>query len=186
MMGDMWTRESLAEHLAGGGQVEFQFFWGHTPRREGKLDSACLSQWFPCAFELEGTRYISAEHFMMAEKARLFGDETALAAVLAASTPSEAKALGRAVRGYDDVAWGRARVEAVVRGNVAKFGQDPELRKFLQVTSPRILVEASPRDRIWGIGMGSGNPDARNPAAWRGQNLLGFALVEARERLGRA
>jgi ribA/ribD-fused uncharacterized protein len=179
----MWTRESLAEHLAGGAEVEFQFFWGHASRREGHIDSACLSQWFPCAFEVDGTPYATAEHFMMAEKARLFHDSEALVAVLAAPTPRDAKAAGRTVRGYDDTAWESARLEVVVRGNVAKFGQAPALRKFLAGTAPRVLVEASPRDRIWGIGMGSGNPDARNPARWRGRNLLGFALMDARDRL---
>ena len=79
----------------------------------------------------------------------------------------------------------RARSETVVRGNVAKFGDHADLRAFLVGTGDRVLVEASPRDRIWGIGLGAANPAAQDPATWRGENLLGFALMEARERLSR-
>jgi ribA/ribD-fused uncharacterized protein len=71
----------------------------------------------------------------------------------------------------------------VTRGNVAKFGQHEDLRAFLLATDERVLVEASPRDAVWGIGLGASNPDARIPERWRGRNLLGFALMEARSRL---
>lgn len=181
----MWTREQLIERTAAGDVFDFLFFWGHTPKTDGVVDASCLSQWFPCAFTLDGVRYATAEHFMMAEKARLFRDEHALAKVLDAPTPAAAKAAGREVKGYDDDAWGRTRGSAVVRGNVAKFGQSPVLGAFLQSTAPRVLVEAAPRDAIWGIGMGAANPKARSPASWRGKNLLGFALMEARQVLGR-
>lgn len=120
---------------------------------------------------------------MMAEKARLFGDDAALARVLAAASPAEAKAVGREVRGYDDARWEEARAAAVVRGNLAKFGQNAELGSFLASTGARVLVEASPHDRIWGIGMAASNPDARDPARWRGRNLLGFALMDVRAQL---
>jgi ribA/ribD-fused uncharacterized protein len=163
--------------------VEYLFFWGHTPRDPTKVDASCLSQWFPASFTDEGVRYATAEHYMMAAKARLFGDAEALEAILSAPSPAEAKAIGRSVRNYDDGEWARARSEAVVRGNVAKFEQNEELGRFLRATGERILVEASPRDRIWGIGLGASNPDARRPSRWRGLNLLGFALTEARARL---
>jgi ribA/ribD-fused uncharacterized protein len=176
----MWTRDRLVEHLAKGGSVDYLFFWGHTPKDPARVDASCLSQWFPCSFVEGGVRYATAEHFMMAAKARLFGDDEALGAILAALSPAEAKAVGRRVRNYDDEAWARARVDAVVRGNVAKFGQNEELGRFLRGTGERVIVEASPRDRIWGIGMGASNPDARNPSRWRGLNLLGFALMDAR------
>jgi ribA/ribD-fused uncharacterized protein len=130
-------------------------------------------------------RYASAEHYMMAAKARLFRDDDALAQILAAKSPAQAKALGRAVRNFNEEAWVRARSEAVVRGNLAKFGAHADLRAFLVGTGDRVLVEASPRDRIWGIGLGAANPAAENPQKWRGENLLGFALMEARERLGK-
>ena len=180
----MWTRETLIAHVAAGARVTYLFFWGHTPKDPAVVDAACLSQWFPRAFFVEGVRYATAEHYMMAEKARLFGDAAALALVLESSTPAAAKGAGRAVQGYDDAAWGAARADAVVRGNVAKFSQHADLHAFLAGTGDHVLVEASPRDRIWGIGMGRSNPDAGDPARWRGRNLLGFALMEARERLG--
>jgi ribA/ribD-fused uncharacterized protein len=179
----MRTREQLIVRANAGDAFDFLFFWGHTPKAPGLVDASCLSQWFPCAFELDGVRYTTAEHYMMAEKARRFGDRQALARVLGAATPADAKAAGREVRGYDDAAWDHARGSAVVRGNVAKFGQNAQLGAFLQRTGERVLVEASPRDTIWGIGMGASNPKARNPALWRGRNLLGFALMEAREAL---
>lgn len=177
------TREELVAHLEGGGSVDYLFFWGHTPKAAGVVDASCLSQWFPAAFVIDGVRYASAEHFMMAEKARLFRDDEALARVLASGSPAEAKAIGREVRSFDPAKWDAARFDAVVNGNIAKFGQHEAMRAFLRGTKNKVLVEASPRDRIWGIGMGASNPDARIPARWRGLNLLGFALMAARAAL---
>ena len=181
----MWTREELAARVAGGEAFDFLFFWGHTPKEPGAVDASCLSQWFPSPFVIDGVQYATAEHYMMAEKARLFRDDEALARVLAAPDPAAAKAVGRAVRGYDDAAWEKARGAAVVRGNVAKFGQAAALGAFLLGTGERVLVEASPRDTVWGIGLGAANPKAREPGQWRGRNLLGFALMEARSILRR-
>jgi ribA/ribD-fused uncharacterized protein len=179
----MWTREALVAHVSSGSAVEYLLFWGHTPKHAGQTDASCLSQWFPAAFVVDRVPYATAEHFMMAEKARLFGDGAALAAILEARTPADAKALGRSVKGYDDDAWARARLAAVVRGNVAKFAQNAAMGAFLLGTGERVIVEASPRDRVWGIGMGASNPDARVPAKWQGRNLLGFALMAARDEL---
>ncbi|HEU5332336.1 MAG TPA: NADAR family protein [Actinocrinis sp.] len=177
------TRGQLAEIIAAGAQPKWLMFWGHQPQRNGSIGSGCLSQWWPCVFAVDGTEYASAEHWMMAAKARLFDDHDAIPGILAAATPAEAKKLGRLVRGFDDEVWVAHRFELVVTGNVAKFGQDPALREFLLGTSRRVLVEASPRDRIWGIGLGAANERATDPAQWRGLNLLGFALMEARDRL---
>ena len=179
----MRTREELVEHLSRGGTADYLFFWGHTPKNADVVDASCLSQWFPCSFVIGGQTYASAEHYMMAEKARLFRDEEALARVLVAKTPAEAKAIGREVQRFDPAAWNEARFPAVVRGNVAKFGQREGFAAFLRGTRERVLVEAAPRDRVWGIGMGASNPDARLPARWRGLNLLGFALMETRAQL---
>ncbi len=179
----MWTRETLIAHLREGNTVDFLFFWGHTPKTLGVVDTSCLSQWYERAFEHEGVTYPTAEHFMMAAKARLFGDRVALLRVLEAKTPADAKAIGREVTPYDDAAWARARFDAVVRGNFAKFGAHEDLQRLLVSTGERVLVEAAPRDVVWGIGLGANNPAARDPSKWRGKNLLGFALMETRAKL---
>ena len=97
--------------------------------------------------------------------------------------PADAKKLGRTVKDYQDTLWKKHRFEIVVQANKEKFSQNNDLKTFLNNTGDNVLVEASPRDRIWGIGMGESNPDAMNPAKWKGLNLLGFALMEAREQL---
>ncbi|MFO0597944.1 MAG: NADAR family protein [Myxococcaceae bacterium] len=177
------TRADLVAAMARGERFSYLPFYGHTPRADGALSNACFSQWWRCSFELDGVRYSSAEQFMMASKARLFGDREALARILAESDPAKVKQLGREVRGYDDAKWGAARFDAVTRGSVAKFASSAALRAFLLATGDAVLVEAAPRDRIWGIGLGRENPNVSKPEAWRGQNLLGFALVAAREQL---
>ena len=158
-------------------------FWGHKPQPNGSVGAGCLSQWWPAEFTVDGISYATAEHWMMAGKARTFDDAEGLAAVLAASSPGAAKAAGRQVRGFDERRWREVCYDIVVAGNLAKFGQHADLRTFLLRTGRKILVEASPYDRIWGIGVGPTHEDALHPARWHGQNLLGFALMEVRERL---
>lgn len=177
------TREQLAESVAYGAAPKWLLFWGHRPPAGGGVGKGCLSQWWPCAFVVDGVEYTSAEQWMMAAKARLFGDFPAEERILAARSPAEAKKLGRSVRGFDEQIWADQRFELVVRGNLAKFGQDAALGSYLSSTANRVLVEASPQDRIWGIGLSADDPSAREPADWRGLNLLGFALMEARDRL---
>lgn len=133
---------------------------------------------------MDGVRYLSAEHYMMAAKARLSGDAEAAGKILAAPHPGAAKALGRQVRGFDEERWAEHRFDAVVAGNMAKFGQHPQLRDFLAGTGSRVLVEASPQDRVWGIGVTADDERAGSPERWPGLNLLGFALMEVRHRLG--
>jgi ribA/ribD-fused uncharacterized protein len=120
---------------------------------------------------------------MMASKARLFGDEVTASHILETSSPAEAKALGRSVRGYDEKLWAERRYGIVVEGNTAKFGEHPDLLAFLAATEGRVLVEASPADRVWGIGLAAGDARAGRPSQWEGLNLLGFALMDVRERL---
>lgn len=100
---------------------------------------------------------------------------------MAAPSPSAAKKLGRRVRGFDDATWNERRYSIVVRGNVAKFAQHPDLRDFLLGTKNRVLVEASPVDRIWGIGLAEDDERAVDPKQWQGLNLLGFALMKVRD-----
>ncbi|MFB7663868.1 NADAR family protein [Kitasatospora sp. NPDC056138] len=177
------SREELSALVAAGARPKYLLFWGHQPERDGQVGAGSLSQWWPAEFTVDGATYATAEHWMMASKARLFGDDQALPRILAARTPAEAKKLGRLVQGFDEERWATERFELVVQGNVAKFGQDDALREYLLGTAQRVLVEASPLDRLWGIGLAADNERATEPAAWRGLNLLGFALMEARTRL---
>ncbi|MET8503709.1 NADAR family protein [Streptomyces sp. NPDC004787] len=175
--------DSLKQQVRRGARVKWLHFWGHRPHPSGRLSASCLSQWWPSPFEVDGVRYATAEHWMMARKARLFEDPEAERAALAAASPAAAKKAGRLVRGFDEEVWRRERFGIVVEGSVHKFASDEGLRSFLLGTGSRVLVEASPVDRIWGIGLAADDPAAGDPDRWRGLNLLGFALMEARERL---
>lgn len=93
---------ALRERFAAGETFDFLHFWGHRPRPDGRPSNSCFSQWFESPFQVGGVSYPSAEHFMMAEKARLFGDESTLAQILQAPNPGVAKALGRRVKGYGE------------------------------------------------------------------------------------
>ncbi|MFI6443646.1 NADAR family protein [Kitasatospora sp. NPDC050543] len=177
------SRAELTALVAGGARPKYLMFWGHRPEHDGRIGAGALSQWWPARFTVDGQEYASAEHWMMAGKARMFGDEQILPRILHARTPAEAKALGREVQGFDTEQWEAECFELVVEGNVAKFGQDPALLSYLLGTAHRVLVEASPLDRVWGIGLAADSTDALLPGRWRGLNLLGFALMEARARL---
>ncbi|MET7423116.1 NADAR family protein [Dactylosporangium sp. NPDC005555] len=172
--------------MGSGAKVRFLHFWGHRPGPGGSVGAGCLSQWWPAEFTVDGVRFASAEHYMMWSKATLFGDAATAAKVLTAGHPNDAKTLGRQVRDFDDTVWKRERFDVVVRGSVEKFGQHADLRAFLVGTGDRILVEASPLDRVWGIGLGARDASADEPALWRGLNLLGFALMRARTILAAA
>ncbi|OIV37654.1 hypothetical protein BIV57_09795 [Mangrovactinospora gilvigrisea] len=175
----------LAERTSRGETFKYLHFWGHTPKKDGSVSAACFSQWWQGApFTVDGVEYATAEHWMMAGKARLFGDAAAEAKALAAGHPRDAKSAGREVRGFVEAVWERERFRLVVEGNRAKFGQHPELADFLAGTGARVLVEASPVDRVWGIGLAKDDPRAADPSRWRGLNLLGFALMEARDEPG--
>ena len=120
---------------------------------------------------------------MMAEKARLFRDEENRQRAIAAKSPGEAKAIGRLVTNFNEAAWTKKRFDIVVVGNLHKFSQNEALKQYLLGTQSRVLVEASPVDKIWGIGLAADNPNCENPRMWQGPNLLGFALMEVRSRL---
>lgn len=120
---------------------------------------------------------------MMIKKAELFGDMEILEKILMANSPAEAKQLGRQVRNCDPVTWNEKCFDIVCESNFYKFYLNKHLREFLLNTKNRVIVEASTRDRIWGIGMGKSNENAECPLLWRGKNLLGFALMEVRDRL---
>ena len=181
--GQITSREALVRAVRAGTRVKYLHFWGHRARADGRVGASCLSQWWPSPFTVDGLTYSTAEHWMMARKARLFGDAEAERRVLAADHPALAKKAGRQVRGFDDAIWARERFGIVVEGSVHKFTAHADLREFLLGTGERVLVEASPVDRIWGIGLAADDAAAADPERWRGPNLLGFALMEARGRV---
>ena len=119
----------------------------------------------------------------MAQKAWLFKDIEIFSKILDSTDPKEIKALGREVKNFDPKIWNQHKFEIVVKGNLCKFGENQELKEFLLSSGNKILVEASPYDKIWGIGMKEGTPGIDNPTNWKGENLLGFALMEVRDEL---
>jgi ribA/ribD-fused uncharacterized protein len=180
---DTFDRECLMAAIRSGLQPKYLMFWGHTSQHTGGVGKECLSQWYPASFAVDGQTFATAEHFMMAGKAQLFGDTETYERILVAPTPGAAKDLGRRVRGFDDERWKAICMEIVIRGNLEKFRQNVPLRDFLLGTNNRVLVEASPVDRIWGIGLAADDPRATHPELWEGPNLLGFALMAARQQL---
>lgn len=144
-----------------------------------------LSNWHPCRFSYHGVDFSSVEQFMMFSKARLFGDDEASAAILATRHPKDQKAIGRKVKGFELAAWEAKREAIVYVGCREKFAQNPGLRSLLLATAPTELVEASPYDRIWGVGLGERDPLILDRANWQGANLLGVALMRARDTLSR-
>ena len=162
--------------------MKYIFFWGHQ-EKGSEVSKSCFSQWYESAFEEDGNRFITAEHYMMYHKAKLFGDHNACNKVLHASNPGEAKAIGRGVQGFNQELWEENKFDIVVKANFVKFSQNSELKNFLINTGTRVLVEASPVDKIWGIGLAQDNSASENPNTWKGLNLLGFALMDVREQL---
>lgn len=163
--------------------IKYLFFWGHQPKKDGSIGESCFSQWWLSPFTIDGATYKTAEHWMMAEKARLFGDQKHAEKIIACTSPAEAKKIGRLVENFDGALWDANKYEMVKKGNYHKFAQHPDLEIFLLNTGDRVLVEASPVDRIWGIGLAKTDEHVNNPTTWQGENLLGFALMEVRDAL---
>ena len=178
-----YSKSNLIKRICKGEALEYLFFWGHQPSPNGKVTATCLSQWWQCEFTDGDLQYVSAEQFMMAAKARCFHDEFMLHKILAEKNPAVIKKLGRQVRNFSPVLWNEKKRAVVIEGNFLKFSQNLALRDFLLATGDTILVEASPYDCIWGIGLRKDDPDSRAPEKWHGENLLGFALMEVRDLL---
>jgi ribA/ribD-fused uncharacterized protein len=175
--------DELLHKIAGGWTPEYLCFWGHQAKTGDAAGKHVLSQWWQSEFEAGGIYYPTAEHYMMAEKARMFGDDETLSKILAAPGPGAVKALGRTVKNFAEAEWEIARFDIAVRGNRAKFSQNPALRIYLLNTGANVLVEASPVDTIWGVGLATDDPRVHNPDQWPGINLLGFALMKVRDIL---
>ena len=186
---DLWEREPrydlkwLKKRYNAGKAGKFLLFWGH--QKSANLSASCLSQWYSSSFWEDETKYICAEQYMMAKKAECFGDKEDLEQILSAKDPAQMKALGRQVRGFDAKVWDEIKFSVVLNASYLKFSQNAPLREFLLQTGSKILVEASPVDKIWGIGLGASDENAQNPIRWRGQNLLGFALMRARDEIAK-
>jgi len=142
-----------------------------------------FSQFHAAPFKVDGVKYQCAEQFMMAEKARLFGDNEMRAKILEATIPLKMKQYGRRVRNFDSNIWEEAREDVVFRGNKAKFEQNPDLREALLRTAPDLLAEANPRDRIWGIGLSAKVAAVTPRGEWPGKNRLGKVLMRVRDAL---
>jgi len=154
---------------------QYLFFW--------KSDEI-YSNWHPSVFtDEDGHRFVNCEQYLMYHKALLMKDAEAAGQILAEHNPGRIKALGRQVRNFDEALWSARRLSIMEAGGYLKFMQNADLRTALLGTGKRLLVEASPVDSIWGIGLAEDNPLAEVRAKWRGQNLLGTALTNVRERI---
>ena len=148
------------------------YFWGGE-----------FSQWYPSKFEIDGTSYNCAEQYMMEQKARLFEDEEMVEKIMGTDSPREQKAFGRKVKNFEPAKWEEIAYDTVVRGSIAKFKQNPNLLEILLNTENREIVEASAEDTIWGIGLSPWDPLRFDKKNWKGTNLLGEAIMDAREEL---
>ena len=154
---------------ARGHRIKYLHFWGHRPRPDGRLGASCLSQWWPSPFTVDGVAYATAEHWMMAAKARLFGDaEAERAGRGRGAARPQAKKAGRLVRGFDDAVWERERFAIVVEGSVHKFAADPALRAYLLGTG-RAGSSSRPARSTGSGASGSRRttPAPTTPARWR-------------------
>jgi len=155
------------------------FFW-----REFEEEYGYMSQWFECTFVVDGVNYLHAEMWMMVQKARLFGDEETEKEMLRTTEPKKHQTLGRVVKGYDGKIWDQNKLRIVTEGNYHKFTKtksELKLKEKLLATGDRELVEASPTDRIWGVGFSAAQ--AQDHREEWGQNLLGKAITAARKQI---
>lgn len=149
---------------------KFVFFWG-----------SYYSQWCHSPFEINGITFENAEKWMMYNKALTFGDTEIASYILKLNDPQHIKALGRKVRNFDAKKWAEVAYDIVLEGNIAKFSQNQHMLKELMETGDREIVEASPYDKIWGIGLGMQDPRRFDHSQWEGTNLLGKVLMDTRE-----
>jgi len=151
---------------------KFYFFWGGP-----------FSQWGEYPIEIDEVVYCTNEQYMMACKAKLFEDQWAYDQIMKEKDPSKQKAIGRKVKNFDKDEWEKIARDVVYKANYAKFTQYSHLYDILIQTADRIIVEASPYDCIWGIGMGSGDKRVCDPDEWKGTNWLGEEIMKVREDL---
>jgi ribA/ribD-fused uncharacterized protein len=178
-----YTVDWVTNTFDSGETLKFIFFWGNSGNASERVGKFVLSQWYASSFTVDHVTYKTAEHWMMAHKASLFENSEIFKRILEATKPGEVKELGRQIKNFDEEVWDEVKFEIVKAGNIHKFNQNPELLAYLLNTHDRVLVEASPTDTVWGIGLAQDSKMVENPHTWRGKNLLGFALMEARKFL---
>lgn len=142
-----------------------------------------LSNWYSTRFTMDGIVFSSMEQFMMYRKAICFHDYNIASQILETDDAARIKEFGRRVSGYDENHWNGVRQLVVYEGLLAKFSQHTKLKEQLKATGNAVLAECAVKDRIWGIGLSMNEPDRLDRAKWKGQNLLGYALMMTRDRL---
>lgn len=167
--------KEVKEKFDKGEKLEFVFFW---------RTNSYFSNWHPADFTVDGVEYWCVEQYMMAKKAELFKDFAIYRMIMNCNSQRDIKALGRKISGFNENIWVQHREKIVFDGNYAKFTQNPHLKSYIMKQKNKILVEASPYDKIWGIGLDSEDIQfVSNPYNWRGLNLLGFTLMDVRDRI---
>lgn len=151
---------------------KYTFFW-----------RSKLGQWNMLPFNVDGVKYNCAEQYMMAQKAKLFNDIESYELIMKEKSPRNHQALGRKIKNFDEEVWKNHREEIVYTANIAKFSQNPELLEMLLRTPDTTFVEASPYDKIWGVGLGEDDPLIDDEKNWKGLNLLGKTLTRVRDDL---
>lgn len=151
----------------------------HNPDEENGF----LSNWYVSKFEVDGKMFSSMEQFMMYQKAICFGDEAVAELILKSGDVAYIKELGRTVSGYNENVWNGMRQLIVYDGLVAKFSQNEEFKEKLLQTGDALLAECAVHDRIWGIGLSMKDEKRFYISQWRGENLLGYALMMTRNKI---
>lgn len=146
-------------------------------------ENGYLSNWYLSRFVVDGVAFSSMEQYMMYQKAVRFGDADIASQIMRTDDVARIKQFGRLVSGYDDHTWNGMRQIIVFEGLSAKFSQNNELKEKLISTGNSVLAECAVKDRIWGIGLSMTDPDRHDMSKWKGQNLLGYALMLVREKL---
>lgn len=159
---------------------KYLFFW---KPNKNLTNETCFSQWQPSLFEIDGVVYNCAEQYMMSQKAKLFKDEYIYDLVMDSIKPQDMIKLGRKVKNFNESIWDKNKYSIIFDANYNKFSQNEKMKKFLLSTNDKVIVEASPYDKVWGVGMDSNNRKIYNPNNWRGENLLGFIIMEVRDLL---
>lgn len=142
-----------------------------------------FSNWYPVSFTLNNMQFNCSEQYMMYMKAKTFNDQVSADKIMEAINPGVQKKLGKTVANFNNDEWDKVKEQIVYDACLAKYEQNKEIHDLLLDTKDLILVEASPYDKIWGIGLAEDDARATDESQWQGQNLLGIALMKVRSTL---